>query len=97
MRARSREQAVYHSLKAEWEKQGVLFVDSDTGLREHPEIYKEYFGTVVPSTDNVFAALNTACWSGGSFVYVPKGVHLDIPLQAYFRVNARAWASSSAR
>ena len=83
-------EAVYHSLKAEWEKQGVLFVDSDTGLREHPEIYKEYFGTVVPSTDNVFAALNTACWSGGSFVYVPKGVHLDIPLQAYFRINAQS-------
>ena len=83
-------EAVYHSLKQEWEKQGVLFVDSDTGLHEHPEIYKEYFGTVVPSTDNVFAALNTACWSGGSFVYVPKGVHLDIPLQAYFRINAQS-------
>ena len=83
-------EAVYHSLKQEWEKQGVLFVDSDTGLREHPEIYREYFGTVVPSTDNVFAALNTACWSGGSFVYVPKGVHLDIPLQAYFRINAQS-------
>ena len=83
-------EAVYHSLKQEWEKQGVIFVDSDTGLREHPEIYKEYFGTVIPSTDNVFAALNTACWSGGSFVYVPKGVHLDIPLQAYFRINAQS-------
>ncbi len=83
-------EAVYHSLKQEWEKQGVIFVDSDSGLREHPEIYKEYFGTVVPSTDNVFAALNTAAWSGGSFVYVPKGVHLDIPLQAYFRINAQS-------
>ena len=83
-------EAVYHSLKVEWEKQGVIFMDSDSGLREHPEIYKEYFGTVVPSTDNVFAALNTACWSGGSFVYVPKGVHLDIPLQAYFRINAQS-------
>ena len=83
-------EAVYHSLKQEWEKQGVIFVDSDTGLREHPEIYREYFGTIVPSTDNVFAALNTACWSGGSFVYVPKGVHLDIPLQAYFRINAQS-------
>ena len=83
-------EAVYHSLKQEWEKQGVIFMDSDSGLREHPEIYKEYFGTVVPSTDNVFAALNTACWSGGSFVYVPKGVHLDIPLQAYFRINAQS-------
>jgi len=83
-------EAVYHSLKQEWEKQGVIFVDSDTGLREHPEIYREYFGTVIPSTDNVFAALNTACWSAGSFVYVPKGVHLDIPLQAYFRINAQS-------
>ena len=83
-------EAIYHSLKAEWEKQGVIFVDSDSGLREHPEIYQEYFGTVVPSTDNVFAALNTAAWSGGSFVYVPKGVHLDIPLQAYFRINAQS-------
>ncbi len=83
-------EAVYHSLKQEWEKQGVIFVDSDTGLREHPDIYKEYFGTVIPSTDNAFAALNTAAWSGGSFVYVPKGVHLDIPLQAYFRINAQS-------
>ncbi len=83
-------EAVYHSLKQEWERQGVIFVDSDTGLREYPEIYKEFFGTVVPATDNVFAALNTAAWSGGSFVYVPKGVHLDIPLQAYFRINAQS-------
>ncbi len=83
-------EAVYHSLKQEWEKQGVIFVDSDSGLREHEEIYREYFGTVVPSTDNIYAALNTAAWSGGSFVYVPKGVHLDIPLQAYFRINAQS-------
>jgi Fe-S cluster assembly protein SufB len=83
-------EAVYHSLKKEWERQGVIFTDSDSGLREHPEIYREFFGTVVPATDNVFAALNTACWSGGSFVYVPKGVHLDIPLQAYFRINAQS-------
>ncbi len=83
-------EAIYHSLKAEWEKLGVIFMDSDSGLREHEEIYKEYFGTVVPSTDNTFAALNTAFWSGGSFVYVPKGVHLDIPLQAYFRINAQS-------
>ncbi len=83
-------EAIYHSLKAEWEKQGVIFVDSDSGLREHEDIYREYFGTVVPSTDNVFAALNTAAWSGGSFVYVPKGIHLDIPLQAYFRINAQS-------
>jgi Fe-S cluster assembly protein SufB len=83
-------EAVYHSLKQEWERQGVIFVDSDSGLREHPEIYREYFGTVVPATDNIYAALNTAAWSGGSFVYVPKGVHLDIPLQAYFRINAQS-------
>jgi Fe-S cluster assembly protein SufB len=83
-------EAIYHSLKEEWEKQGVIFMDSDSGLREHEDIYKEYFGTVVPSTDNVFAALNTAFWSGGSFVYIPKGVHLDIPLQAYFRINAQS-------
>jgi len=83
-------EAVYHSLKQEWERQGVIFLDSDGGLREHSDIYKEYFGTVVPASDNTYAALNTACWSGGSFVYVPKGVHLDIPLQAYFRINAQS-------
>lgn len=83
-------EAVYHSLKKEWESQGVIFVDSDSGLREHEDIYREYFGTVVPPSDNVFAALNSAVWSGGSFVYVPKGVHLDIPLQAYFRINAQS-------
>ncbi len=83
-------EAIYHSLKAEWESLGVIFTDSDTGLREHEDIYKEFFGTVVPPTDNVYAALNTAVWSGGSFVYVPKGVHLDIPLQAYFRINAQS-------
>jgi len=83
-------ESIYHSLKKEWESQGVIFMDSDSGLREHEEIYREYFGTVVPPTDNTFAALNTAVWSGGSFVYVPKGVHLDIPLQAYFRINAQS-------
>jgi Fe-S cluster assembly protein SufB len=83
-------EAVYHSLRKEWERQGVIFSDSDGGLREHPDIYREFFGTVVPATDNVFAALNTACWSGGSFVYVPEGVHLDVPLQAYFRINAQS-------
>jgi Fe-S cluster assembly protein SufB len=83
-------ESVYHSLRQEWERQGVIFTDSDSGLREHEEIYREYFGTVVPATDNTYAALNTACWSGGSFVYVPKGVHLDIPLQAYFRINAQS-------
>ena len=81
-------ESVYHSLREEWEKQGVVFLDMDAGLREYPEIIKEYFGTIVPSADNKFAALNTAVWSGGSFVYVPKGVKVDIPLQAYFRINA---------
>jgi len=83
-------EAVYHSLKEEWSKQGVIFVDSDTGLREYPEIYQEHFGTVVPAADNKYAALNTAVWSGGSFVYIPKGVKVDIPLQAYFRINAQS-------
>ncbi|HEY0734276.1 MAG TPA: Fe-S cluster assembly protein SufB [Herpetosiphonaceae bacterium] len=81
-------ESVYHSLREEWEKLGVIFLDMDTGLKEYPEIVKEYFGTVIPSADNKFAALNTAVWSGGSFVYVPKGVKVDIPLQAYFRINA---------
>jgi Fe-S cluster assembly protein SufB len=83
-------EAVYHSLKKEWEKQGVIFIDSDSGLREHEDIYREYFGTVIPPTDNFTAALNSAVWSGGSFVYVPKNVNLDIPLQAYFRINAQS-------
>ena len=82
-------EAVYHSLKEEWERQGVVFVDSDTGLREYEEFYREYFGTVVPAADNKYAALNTAVWSGGSFVYIPPGVKVEIPLQAYFRINAQ--------
>jgi Fe-S cluster assembly protein SufB len=81
-------EVVYHSLREEWEKLGVIFLDMDSGLKEYPEIVKEYFGTVIPAADNKFAALNTAVWSGGSFVYVPKGVKVDIPLQAYFRINA---------
>lgn len=81
-------ESVYHSLREEWQKQGVVFLDMDTALREYPDIVKEYFGTIIPSADNKFAALNTAVWSGGSFVYVPKGVKVDIPLQAYFRINA---------
>ncbi|MBV9791982.1 MAG: Fe-S cluster assembly protein SufB [Chloroflexi bacterium] len=81
-------ESVYHSLREEWEKLGVIFLDMDTGLKEYPEIVKEYFGTVIPAADNKFSALNTAVWSGGSFVYVPKGVKVDIPLQAYFRINA---------
>jgi Fe-S cluster assembly protein SufB len=81
-------EVVYHSLREEWSKLGVVFLDTDTALREYPEIFKQYFGTVIPAADNKYAALNTAVWSGGSFVYVPPGVHVDIPLQAYFRINA---------
>ncbi|GIJ00213.1 Fe-S cluster assembly protein SufB [Sediminihabitans luteus] len=80
-------EVVYHQIREDLEEQGVIFVDTDTGLREHPELFEEYFGTVIPSGDNKFAALNTAVWSGGSFVYVPPGVHVEIPLQAYFRIN----------
>jgi Fe-S cluster assembly protein SufB len=83
-------EVVYHSLKAEWEKQGVIFKGMDDGLRDHEDLVREYFGTVVPYRDNLFAAVNTAVWSGGSFVYVPPGVKLDMPLQAYFRINAES-------
>ena len=81
-------EVIYHSLRAEWEKIGVIFLDMDSGLREHEELVREYFATIIPAADNKFAALNSAVWSGGSFVYIPKGVHVDIPLQAYFRINA---------
>ncbi|MBM4436317.1 MAG: Fe-S cluster assembly protein SufB [Actinobacteria bacterium] len=81
-------EVVYHSLREDLAKQGVIFLDMDSGLREHPEIVREYFGTVIPNGDNKFAALNSAVWSGGSFVYVPAGVKVEIPLQAYFRINA---------
>ncbi|HVU74874.1 MAG TPA: Fe-S cluster assembly protein SufB [Mycobacteriales bacterium] len=80
-------EVVYHKIREDLESQGVIFLDTDTGLREHPELFEEYFGSVIPSSDNKFAALNTAVWSGGSFIYVPKGVHVEIPLQAYFRIN----------
>ena len=80
-------EVVYHAIREDLEEQGVLFLDTDTGLREHPELFKEYFASVIPAGDNKFSALNTAVWSGGSFIYVPKGVHVDIPLQAYFRIN----------
>ena len=80
-------EVVYHSIREDLEAQGVLFLDTDTALREQPELFQEYFGTVIPVGDNKFAALNTSVWSGGSFIYVPKGVHVDIPLQAYFRIN----------
>jgi len=81
-------EVVYHSLREDLEKLGVIFLDMDSALREHPDIVKEYFGTVIPPSDNKLAALNTSVWSGGSFVYIPAGVHVDIPLQAYFRINA---------
>lgn len=81
---------VYHSLKEEWEKQGVIFLDTDTGLKEYPEIFKEHFATVIPPEDNYFAAVNSAVWSGGSFVYVPAGVEIEVPLQAYFLLNAQS-------
>jgi len=80
-------EVVYHKIREDLEEQGVLFLDTDTGLREHPEIFQEYFGSIIPPGDNKFSALNTAVWSGGSFIYVPKGVHVEIPLQAYFRIN----------
>ncbi len=80
-------EVVYHAIRADLEEQGVLFLDTDTGLREHGDLFKEYFGSVIPAGDNKFSALNTAVWSGGSFIYVPKGVNVEIPLQAYFRIN----------
>ncbi len=79
---------VYHSLREEWEQQGVIFESIEDGLKKYPDLFREYFSTVVPTGDNKFAALNSAVWSGGSFVYIPKGVKVEIPLQAYFRVNA---------
>jgi Fe-S cluster assembly protein SufB len=81
-------EVVYHNIRKDLEKLGVIFMDTDTALKEHPDIVKQYFGTVIPANDNKMAALNTAVWSGGSFVYVPKGVHVEIPLQAYFRINS---------
>ncbi len=79
---------VYKRLKEKWQKKGVLFLDTSTGLRDYESMFKKYFATVIPSHDNKFAALNSAVWSGGSFVFVPKGVHIDMPLQAYFRINS---------
>ncbi len=80
-------EVVYHQIREDLEQQGVLFLDTDTALKEQPELFREYFTTAIPIGDNKFSALNTAVWSGGSFIYVPKGVHVDIPLQAYFRIN----------
>src|SRR5439155_17132300 len=81
-------ESVYHSVKEEITKLGVLFTDMDTAVREHPEIVQKYISTIIPINDNKLAALNSAVWSGGSFIYVPPGVRVDIPLQAYFRINA---------
>mgnify|MGYP001773407295 CR=1 FL=1 len=81
-------EVVYHNIRKDLEAKGVIFTDMDTAVREYPDIVKKYFGTVVPPNDNKFAALNSAVWSGGSFIYVPEGVEVDIPLQAYFRINA---------
>ncbi|MGN6753290.1 MAG: Fe-S cluster assembly protein SufB [Intrasporangium sp.] len=80
-------EVVYHQIREDLEAQGVIFLDTDTALREHEDIFREHFATVIPAGDNKFASLNTSVWSGGSFVYVPPGVHVDIPLQAYFRIN----------
>ena len=80
-------EVVYHKIREDLEEKGVIFLDTDTALKEHPDLFREYYGTVIPAGDNKFAALNTAVWSGGSFIYVPKGVHVEIPLQAYFRIN----------
>jgi len=80
---------VYGKIKEKWENQGVIFTDTDTGLKQYPELFQKWFGKCVPFTDNKYAALNTACWSGGSFVYVPKGVKVEIPLQAYFYIKTQ--------
>lgn len=82
-------EAVYHSIREDLEEQGVIFLDMDSGLKEYPEIVREYFNSVVPYTDNKFSALNTAVWSGGSFIYVPSGVHVEMPVQSYFRINSK--------
>ncbi len=81
-------EVVYHKLQADLESKGVLFLDMDSGLREHEELVKQHMGTIIPQNDNKFAALNSAVWSGGSFIYVPPGVRIEMPLQAYFRINA---------
>src|SRR6266446_6078974 len=82
-------EAVYHKVREDLEKLGIIFTDMDTALRQYPDLVKEHFGTIIPPSDNKFASLNSAVWSGGSFVYVPAGVRVEIPLQAYFRINAQ--------
>ena len=86
-------ESVYSSLKEEWEKHGIIFVDMDTAVREHGDLVQAHISKVVPIRDNKFAALNSAFWSGGSFVYVPPGVDVEIPLQAYFRINAQRFGT----
>jgi Fe-S cluster assembly protein SufB len=88
VKAQFESEVVYGSLKEELSKQGVIFTDTDSAVREHPELVRRYFSTIIPPEDNKFAALNSAVWSGGSFIYVPKGVKIEFPLQAYFRINA---------
>ena len=88
MSAQYESEVVYHSMHEDLKKKGVIFLDMDSGVREQPEIVQKYFATVIPAADNKFAALNSAVWSGGSFIYVPPGVDVGIPLQAYFRINA---------
>ena len=89
---------IYHNIKKELEDQGVIFLGMDDAVQKYPELVKEYFNTIIPYTDNKFSALNTAVWSGGSFIYVPPGVQVEMPLQAYFRINApKTWGSLSAR
>jgi len=89
MGAQYESEMVYHAVRKDLEEKGVIFLSMDDGLREHPDLVKQYFGTIIPPTDNKFAALNSAVWSGGSFIYVPKGVQVEMPLQAYFRINAK--------
>ena len=89
MGAQYKSEVIYHSLREDLEKLGVIFTDMDTAVREYPDLVKQYFSTVIPAGDNKFASLNSAVWSGGSFVYVPAGVKVECPLQAYFRINAQ--------
>ena len=88
VKAQYESEVVYGSLQEDLAKQGVIFTDTDSALRDYPDLFREYFGTIIPSSDNKFAALNSAVWSGGSFIYVPKGVKIEFPLQAYFRINS---------
>ena len=86
-------ESVYTNVREDLEKQGVIFKSTDQALKEHPDLFQQYFGTVIPPADNKFAALNSAVWAGGSFLYVPKGVKIDYPLQAYFRINSVPFCS----